>query len=334
MTVWQAVDEGWRRALRAPAVVAGAWLTTLAVAVPLGFVLYRQISHHLGASVAAQTAIAGINTDWWNEFVAQAGGVGQTFVPAIMAAAAVIQNISHLADAQSPPLVIAIALAVHVMVSIFLVGGILDRLARDRRLGAYGFFAACGAYWFRLLRLAAIAAVVYWALFARLHPLLFDRLYASLTQDVTVERTAFLYRAALYAVFGAILVLVNLIMDYAKIRLVVEDRLSAIGALSASWRFVWRHPTATFGVYLLNALIFVVVLAAYTAVAFVATTGVEALLALLIGQLYIVLRVVVRLTFAGSQIAFFQSQLAHAGYTARPIPAWPESAAAEAVRPD
>jgi hypothetical protein len=334
MTVWQAVDEGWRRALRAPAVVAGVWLTTLAVAMPLGFVLAREIGGHLGASVAAQTAVTGINTDWWNEFVAEAGAVGQTFVPAIMAGAAVVQNLSRVADAQSPPLVIALALAVHAMVSIFLLGGMLDRLARDRRVGAYGFFAACGAYWFRLLRLAAIAALVYWALFARLHPLLFDRLYGSLTHDLTVERTAFIYRVALYAVFGAILVLVNLIVDYAKIRLVVEDRLSAIGALSAGWRFVWRNRSTTLGVYLLNTLIFVIVLAAYAASAFVATTGVEAFLALLVGQLYIVLRVVVRLTFAGSQVAFFQSRLAHAGYTARPIPAWPESAAAEAVRPD
>ena len=40
-------------------------------------------------------------------------------------------------------------------------GGVLDRLARDRRTGSYGFFAACGVYFFRFLRLGAIAAVVY-----------------------------------------------------------------------------------------------------------------------------------------------------------------------------
>ena len=54
-----------------------------------------------------------------------------------------------------------------------------------------------------------------------------------------------------------------------------------------------------------------------------------ALAALVIGQLYIVLRVVVRLLFAASQIALFQSRLAHAGYTARASARWPDSAAAE-----
>jgi hypothetical protein len=51
-----------------------------------------------------------------------------------------------------------------------------------------------------------------------------------------------------------------------------------------------------------------------------------------IGQLYIVLRVIVRLQFAASQIALFQGKLAHAGYVARPIPRWPDSPSAEAVR--
>ena len=50
------------------------------------------------------------------------------------------------------------------------------------------------------------------------------------------------------------------------------------------------------------------------------------------GQLYIVLRVIVRLQFAASQIALFQSRLAHAGYVARPIPMWPDSPSVEAVK--
>jgi hypothetical protein len=52
-----------------------------------------------------------------------------------------------------------------------------------------------------------------------------------------------------------------------------------------------------------------------------------------IGQLYIVLRVIVRLQFAASQIALFQGRLAHAGYVARPVPRWPDSPAAEAIGP-
>ena len=334
MRPWQALDDGWRRALRAPAMVVGIWLTTLAIALPLALVVRDQIAGHLGASAAAEAALSGVNGDWWNEFLADAGGLGQTFVPAMMGFAAVLQNVGQLADAGSPALVVAVILVVHLVASVFLLGGVLDRLARDRAVGAYGFFSACGGYLFRLLRLGALAGVAYWWLFAWLHPLLFSRLYDALTRDVTVERTAFLYRLALYVVFGALLAVVNVVADYAKIRLVVEDRISAIGALSAAIRFIGRQPGAVVGLYLLNTAIFLTILAAYAVVARVATAETPAALALLAGQLYIVLRVIARLTFAASQIALFQSRLAHAGYTARPLAAWPESAAAEAVRPE
>ena len=40
-----------------------------------------------------------------------------------------------------------------------------------------------------------------------------------------------------YLVFGLLLVLCNLVFDYARVRIVVEDRRSAIGALLAGARF-------------------------------------------------------------------------------------------------
>jgi hypothetical protein len=334
MSVWQALDDGWRRVLRAPVLISGTWLATLAIALPLSLALHDQIAGHLGASAAAESAATGVNADWWNEFLAQAGGLGQTFVPSIMGFAAVLQNLAQVADAEAPHPTIVIVLAVHLMASTFLLGGTLDRLARDHTVGPAGFFAACGGCWFRLLRLAVIAAAVYWILFAWVHPLLFDRLYVWLTRDVTVERTAFAYRAALYAIFGALLMLVNAIVDYAKIRLVVEDRLSAFGAVAAALRFMRRHPGAVLGLYVLNTIVFLIVLTIYALTARSGPGGLPVVVMLAIGQFYIVLRVIARLTFAASQIALFQSRLAHAGYTARPLPVWPESAAAEAIRPD
>jgi hypothetical protein len=56
-------------------------------------------------------------------------------------------------------------------------------------------------------------------------------------------------------------------------------------------------------------------------------------LGLAIGQLYLLARLWVKLVFYASETAFFQSQLAHAEYTAAPQPVWPESPAAEAIGP-
>jgi hypothetical protein len=334
MTVWQAFDDGWRRALRAPWIVVGLWSSTLLLALPAALTLSQMISDHLGSSLAADAAVTGVNFDWWNEFLAQAGGLGQTFVPATLGFAAVMRNLNTIADTSAIQPAIAAIIALNAVIWLFLMGGVLDRLARNRATGPYGFFAACGVFFFRFLRLGAVAAVFYSALFIWLHPLVFDRWYEALTRDLTVERTAFLYRIGLYLVFGALVVAVNIWFDYAKIRMVVEDRRSAIGALVGAARFMRRQPLSALGLYLLNALAFAVVVALYAVTVPGAAGGTVAWMALLIGQLYIVLRIVVRLMFAASQIALFQSRLAHAGYTAAPIPTWPDSPAAEAIRPE
>lgn len=329
MLIGSAWVDGVRRVLRAPGLVVGLWLSTILLALPLVIAMHGLIDEHLGASLAATSAVQGVNFDWWNEFLAQTTGVGQSFVPAILGFAAVLDNLSGVADARGLPLVVASVVATQLGVSMFLIGGVLDRLARDRALGAGGFFAACGVYFARFLRLGAIAAAVYWFLFVTLHTWLFDGLYPRLIADVTVERTAFAYRMALYVVFAVPVLLANLVFDYAKVRAVVEDRRSMIGALSAGARFVVRNP-ATIGLYALNTLAFLLVLVLYFVVV---PDGSGTLTAFAVGQVYIVLRVVVRLQFAASQTALFQGRLAHAGYVARPVPAWPDSPSAEAMGP-
>ena len=316
---------------RAPALIAGIWLMTFLLAWPLAVTLRGMLAEHLGASLAAETAVSGANFDWWNEFLAQAAGIGQTFVPAILGFAAVLKNISGLADANGLPTVIASAITAHIVVSIFLLGGVVDRLARDRGIGAYGFFAACGTFFFRLLRLGAIAAAVYWLLFTTVHAWLFDRVYVEATRDIAVERTAFVYRVVLYGAFGAIVIAFNIWFDYAKVRMVVEDRRSALGALVSALRFIVRHAVSVLGLYLLDLFAFVLVLLVYATVAPGAAGGFAAWIGFLIGQLYIALRVAVRLLFTASEVALFQARLAHAGYTARPLARWPGSAASEAL---
>ena len=326
---WDAFVDGMMRVKRAPWLVIGLWLATVLIALPFAMMLQALIGDHLGSSLAAQSAAESVNYDWWNEFLAQTSGVGLSFVPAILGFAAVMKNLSTIVDTTAPSPVIAIAVSAHMVVSLFLIGGVLDRLARDRAIGAAAFFAACGVHCVRFFRLAIIATAVYWVLFVPYHDWLLDELYAVLTQDLTDERSAFAYRVILYIVFLIPVLFANLIFDYAKVRAVVEDRRSMIGALAAAWRFVRRNPGSAAALYTLDALLFLLVIGLYFLIAPAANQNIAAFA---IGQLYIVLRVVVRLQFAASQIALFQGRLAHAGYVARPVPRWPDSPSAEAVR--
>jgi hypothetical protein len=322
--------DGLNRVKGAPWLVIGTWLATLLLAMPLAVALHEQISAHLGASIAAHTAASGVNYDWWNEFLAQTSGVGASFVPAILGFAAVLKNLSTMADTTAVPPVIAIAVAMNMLLSLFLSGGLIDRLARDHAVGAGGFFATCGVFFVRFLRLGVIAGVIYWMLLGPIHGWLFDEVYPSLIAEVTVERTAFFIRLGLYAIFAVPVFFFNMLFDYAKIRAVVEDRRSMIGAIVAGWRFIRRNPAAVIALYTANALLFLIVIGAYF---LIAPGGTANLMAFAVGQLYIVMRVIVRLQFMASQTALFQGRLAHAGYVARPVPKWPDSPAAEAIGP-
>lgn len=330
ITPLAAFVDGLNRVKRAPVLIVGLWAATVIVALPFAMMLQALIGEHLGSSLAAQSAAESVNFDWWNEFLAQTSGVGVSFVPAIIGFAAVMKNLSSVVDTTRLPAVIAIAVSAHMIVSLFLLGGVLDRLARDRAIGAAAFFSACGMYALRFARLAIIATAVYWVLFVPYNQWLLDELYPALTSNVTSERTAFAYRMGLYVFFLAPLLLANLIFDYAKVRAVVEDRRSMIGALAAGFRFVSRHPGAAITLYLADAALFLLVIGLYYLIA--PGAGQNAI-AFAIGQFYIVLRVIVRLQFAASQVALFQGRLAHAGYVARPIPRWPDSPAAEAIGP-
>jgi len=326
----QAFVDGLMRVKRAPWLVIGLWLSTLVLALPLSLTMHGLIGDHLGSSMAARSAVDGMNYDWWNEFLAQSSGVGQTFVPAILGFAAIVQNLSGVADAAGPPSPVLWVVAAQMLVATFLIGGVLDRLARDRAIGAGAFFSACGVSVFRFLRLSVVSVAVYALLFVTVHNWLFGNLYLRLLEDLTVERTAFFYRLGLYALFGAMVLFANLVFDYAKVRAVVEDRRSMVGALAAGWRFVRRNLGAVVGLYALNSVAFMGVLFLY----YLTAPGAAAnALAFAIGQVFIVLRVIIRLQFAASQTALFQGRLAHAGYVARPLAKWPDSPAAEAIGP-
>jgi hypothetical protein len=324
-----AVREGLRRAARAPALVAGTFALTLLVSIPLALALRGMLAAHLGSSLMAESAAKGANYEWWQEFLGQATGLGTTFVPSIVGFAAVLLDLSNLLDHVPMATTIAGVTAAWLVLWSFLSGGVIDRLARNRATRSAGFFGACGAHFGAIARLGLLALVAYWALFAFLHPLLFEDLFGRVTYDTTIERRAFLIRLALYAAFGLVLVAVNLVVDYARVRLVVEDRRSALGALLAGGRFARRHAGTVLAVYLGNAALFLLLLLVYALVAPRAASPVAWTLAA--GEIYIISRHFLKLAFYASETALFQSRLAHAAYTAAPPIVWPDSPDAESI---
>jgi len=317
MRTVEALRDGIARVNRAPIILACVFLVTVFASLPFGIAIRDAVKSHLGNSIAAEQVAQGVNVQWWNEFLEGRGTLGKTFQPSIIGFAAVLDNISAFADADARPAPLLWIGAAYLLLWLFLAGGILDRYARSRPTRSYEFFTACGVYFVRFLRLAPFMAFAYYVLFAILHPMLFDEAYGTLIRDVTAEQTAFLMRLALYAFFGALLLAVNVIFDYAKVRAVVEDRRSMIGAIVAAMRFVRRNAAAVARLYLLTGLLFVALLGLYAIAApGASSSGARAWMGVIIGQFYLLGRLWIRLVFCASETALFQGRLAHTGYIA------------------
>ena len=321
--------EGWRRVLGAPALVASIVAATFLAALPLAMTVSRAIEQHLGASVEAERALEGWHAGWAAEFGASAQGLARTFTHEILGFGGTLATLSGLLDRVplSPPL--AAAVAAYLALWVFLTGGIIDRLARGRPIGGAAFFAACGGHFWRMLRAAALAGGAYYAAFAWLHPGLFIGLLNRLTRETTEERDVVAVRVVLYVVFLLVLLAIGLVSDFARVRLVIEDRRSALGAFAASLRFIRRRAVRTVALYAVNLAALAIILRLWLQVA--PGAGAATWVVLLTGQLYLLARIWARLAFMASEAVFFQGELAHAQYTAAPDPVWPDSPAAEAL---
>jgi hypothetical protein len=219
-----------------------------------------------------------------------------------------------------------------VVLLMFLSGGIIDRLARDRRVGTAAFFGASGVAFPRFLRLSAILGAVTWLFVHLVLPAV-----VGATPEVTPDGGWWQPRAVAVVIGVLILFGFALLGDYARVRIVVEDRHSAIGAIGAAGRFMWRRPLQVLLLYSATMALEAAVM--WLMVALLSTTagfgpGPDWIQPVVVTTMFLVFGLVgaiFKLGFVSTTVAYFQSQLAHAGYTAAPVPTWPDSPAVEAI---
>ena len=199
-------------------------------------------------------------------------------------------------------------------------GGILHRYAQNRPMRDGAFHRACGTFFFRLLRLHLLSALI-----------LGGSLYvAELMMFNQINLGVMLGFGSL---FGLGYIFCDVVLDYAKIRTVVEDRRSMVFAITAGFRFVVRRPGEVVRLYLLDATIGFIGFGSFVLVNYsLVPVGLHWLLVLLIVALgMVVVAGWVPLLFLSTQTAFFQDELAFPGYTAGASVGPPDSPITEVV---
>lgn len=326
-----AYRDGWRRVASAPGVVIGVFALLLIVSAPATLSVRTALAQAFGDSTIAGRFLAGFDLQAWREMAADHLALDE-FGPWVLGFAATLKNANDLVGLD-PGSGSALLIAIWFVLGTAVSGGLIDRYARQRPLRAHGFIAASGRTVFRLLRLNLMVLALYAAVLAAGRSVARPAL-AALTRDVTAERTAILWAWVAVSIGLVLVSALTIVADCARVRLVVEDRRSALFALAAGWRFARRHARTLVALYLLLAGTLGLWLAAY----FVVTTAVGSpsswtWLAFAAGQVYVAGRVAIKLLTYAAVTAAFQSELAHAGYIAAPAPVWPESPLVETLGP-
>ena len=302
---------GLRMVLRTPSLLAWVYLTTLVVAFPLTLAMKDLLQGSFEGSLAEDNLRQGFDLAWYQEFAAGRTGLGKTFGPTVVGILPVLSNLERLLDGKLHQVDGTVLGAGILMVLVWslLLGGILSRFAQEGEphLRA-GFLAQGGLFFWRFLRLSVISGLLYWGIFRGIgQPL--HRWIETATRDTTVERTVLIYTVLAYVLVGLLFLMTQLVLDYARISLVVEERRSVLLALFRALGFVKDHRRPVLGLFLLLAAGPLLWFLAY---AWLApgpnqSTWTAVLLALCLGQVYLAGRWAFKLWFLASQTHLFVS---------------------------
>lgn len=300
---------GLRLVLHTPSLLAWVYFTTLVVAFPLTLAMKHLLQVSFEGSLVEDSLRRGFDLSWYEEFAAGSTGLGKTFGPWVVGILPALSNLERLLDGELHQVDPAVAGAGIVMVLAWslLLGGILSRFAHEEEPHSRsGFLAQGGLFFWRFLRLAVISGLLSWGIFRGIGQPLHGWIETA-TRDTTVERTALIYTVLAYALVGLLFLVTQLVLDYARISLVVEERRSVLLALVRALGFVKDHHRSVLGLYLPLAAAALLWFLAY---AWLApgpnqSTWTAVLLAFSFGQAYLLGRWILKLWFLASQTRLF-----------------------------
>jgi len=305
LAVRHALIGGLGDVVRSPALIIAAVVAMLAIAVPFGAVLGVRLQHSLAHRQPVAQGATEIDADWWQEFTERAAGIDATLTPSIIGFAAPLDTLSSLLDGPHRPLILMVPVAIAMVAWAFVWAAALERFAHGRQ-GA-GIWRAGTRMLAPYMAISVLAAAAVLALYYTVHPLLFGVLGDRLRMSVVDEQISFAFRFLLYVIFGFLLVAISVVADYARVRLALSPRLATTSAIAESWRFVRRNAASVFALYLAAGLLFMVPLAAYGAIDVAGGVDVGGWRGIVIAQAYIVARIVVRLSFAASELRLYRA---------------------------
>lgn len=285
MTAWEIFCQGRYLVKKNKKLWFLLWVLNVTVAAVAALPIFRVLSVELNHSLMAGSMFDRFNLDFASEFAFKYWDT----MPWVLG------------------LGIALALVYLILTLLTTSGTLAVFSSTERRFSAAVFFRGCGVYFWRFFRLFLVAAIFYGVFVLALNGLL-ATLANKITKNWTQEKFVLFvsWFRWLFVIFAFLVV--NMIFDYAKIRLVLEERRSAIAAAYRSIKFVFRHFGKTLSVFLFCALLGLIFVAIYNPLEQILPPNSRrwVITVFFLQQLFILARVYVRLTFLSSEVLLYE----------------------------
>lgn len=305
--------RGWQSTRRFFSVLIIAFLLNLVLGLILVAPLANSFKNHLGSSVVTENIVRDFDYLWWQEFHDEAQGLEKTVeVSTLTPKGALLTNLEALLSLDqklmSSPFPLTLVFLIYLLLQTFISGGIIATYAQEKSpLKSGFFFQQGGIFFFRLLGVMLISWVIFFVLYQGLGRL-FRWFVDYLSQTALSERPAFFVGLVTSAILLFLILLFQMLFDYARIHLVTTNEKNLLKAIVHSWKRVGANLGTALGLYylLFTSLVMFNLLLGWWCEWLPENTPLLIILAFLINQFFILGFIWFRCWFYASQVKLYQ----------------------------
>ena len=291
MRVLRSYGHGIREATSQPKMISVLWLINFLFATVFFYTVFNFLARTIGKSQASESLLQKLDFNFIFELLAHHGGAVQTILCLFL-----------------------ILIFIYLLVSIFLTGGILFTLTNSMRMAATErreerfaavFFQGAGKFFGRFFRLF-IYSLLLWVIFIILNVLL-NLVCRPLTSNGTNEQLMLYLFWARLAIGFFLFFLIKMILDYTRIKIVLEDTRSVFRSLLQTMGFVFQNFGKTLALYYLLIITAIILFLIYWILKSLITPDslFPILMAFVIGQIFIISRGWSKIALQAAQMEFY-----------------------------
>jgi hypothetical protein len=206
------------------------FFANLGLAALASYPIYQGVRAFTGRSAMSETLATGFSFDWLTDFAVNSPGSLERYATTIF----ILGLLSVLVDS-------------------VLAGGVVASFREPAFRSPGDFFRDCRRYGWRLVRLMIIGLIGYWIVFRLLNQGL-GALADKWTRQWLDDRPVFWVKLVPSVLTLLGLIFVNLVLDFARVRLVIEEGASAIEAFLASLGFCLTRMRRAIVIYAVPSL--------------------------------------------------------------------------------